>query len=135
MRRQYHLPSTQRNPKEPPEPYPESWMHTIENVRTGVPWLMMSIHGSAAEKRAEIAFERGALRAPYVPRNREGFPTTDSNGREIAPKTRREGLLARGVWVLSLCGALVHYPGERRFFQMNKVRYSNGRGTASDCVI
>lgn len=78
-------PSTQRNPKEPPEPYPESWMHTIENVRTGVPWLMMSIHGSAAEERAEIAFERGALRAPYVPRNREGFPTN------------------RGVWVLCLC--------------------------------
>lgn len=57
------IPSTQRNPKEPQESYPVTWMHTIQSVRTEVPRLM-SIHGSAVEERAEIAFERGALRAP-----------------------------------------------------------------------
>jgi hypothetical protein len=63
MRGRHYLPSTQRNPKEPQESYPVTWMHTIQSVRTEVPRLM-SIHGSAVEERAEIAFERGALRAP-----------------------------------------------------------------------
>jgi hypothetical protein len=72
MRGRYYLPSTQRSPEEPPESYPVAWMHTIENVRTEVPRLT-SIHGSAVGERVENAFERGALRAPYVFTNRKVF--------------------------------------------------------------
>lgn len=65
-------PSTQRSPEELPESYPVTWMHTIQNVRTEVPWLT-SVHGSAVGERVEIAVERGALRAPYVSVDRKAF--------------------------------------------------------------
>lgn len=48
--------STQQSPKELPESYPVTWMHTIQNVRTEVPWLT-SIHGPAVGECVEIAFE------------------------------------------------------------------------------
>lgn len=65
-------PSTQRNPKELLESCPAAWMHTIQNVRTEVRWLT-SIYGSAVGERVQIAFERDALRAPYVFTNRKAF--------------------------------------------------------------
>jgi hypothetical protein len=58
-------PSTQQNPKELLGPCPATWMHTIQNVRTGDPWLT-SIYGSAVGERVEIVYGRDALRAPYV---------------------------------------------------------------------
>lgn len=65
-------PSRQQSPKELRESCPATWMHTIQNVRTEVPWST-SIHGSAIGERVKIAFERNALRAPYGFTNRKGF--------------------------------------------------------------
>jgi len=49
-------PCTQQSPKELPESCPATWMHTIQNARTGIPRLT-SIHGSAVGERVEIAVE------------------------------------------------------------------------------
>lgn len=126
-------PSTQRSPKELPGSCPATWTHTIQSVRTVVPWLT-SIYRSAVGERVEIASERDALRAPYVFTNRKAFRQLTRTDVQIGQKLYAKVQLPAVFGCKALvCGEVVHKPGERRF-QMNKVQYSNQRGRDRICL-